>query len=394
MVRLPTSPLKKLLLLFVAWRLSLFILVGLAVLFLPYRPNFAYTRFSFFSTDAWIKNSILEPWANFDGANYLIIARDGYDHEARFFPAYPMSIRFGSFVTGISAHWSHADFVSFAIGMLISNAAFFGAVLVLYKLIRLDYSEKIALWSCVFLIIFPTSFFFVSVYSESLFLLFACSAFWLARKKQWWAAAACAALASANRVVGIFLLPALCVEYWQVEHLSWPIQKVKKNILWLFLAPAGLLGFMLFNVWRFGKWNAFIAQQADLGNSRTVTSFVDPLRVSLRYARILFGVTPQHYEWWTALFEVLAFVFGIAVLYYLWRQKMRLSYLLFALGCFFLPVISGTLSGLPRYVLVIFPFFIGLGMMRSEKMRYAGVFLGVVLSIIFLTLFSRGYYIG
>lgn len=403
MLRWPQSPIKKLLYIFALWRLSLFLIGIVATFSLPFRHSFEYTRFTLFSNDTWIQHPLVEPWANFDGVHYLLIAKNGYANEARFFPIYPLSIRYLEFLTGISPKWVHADFVFIMVGLFISHLAFVVALLLLYKLLRLDFSAKIAFWSCLFLIIFPTSFFFVSVYAESLFLLLVVGAFWSARKRWWPLAAVCAAVASATRVVGIFLLPALILEYFLAvtdkslsikQKLGSEFKKIKPNILWLALAPLGLVLFAAFNYLKWGKWNYFLLQQADLGNSRSVTGFIDPVRVAIRYMRILTGVSFQHYEWWTALIELLSFLAGLGLLYFLWRKKIRFSYAVYALGCFFLPVVSGTLTGLPRYILIIFPFFLVMGIIRLRWLRYALLFVFSFLSVVLTMLFARGYFVG
>jgi hypothetical protein len=397
------SPQKKLLNIFLFWRISLFAIVFLVSLFLPYRPNAGFTSFSYFSADTWIKNPVLQSWANFDGVHYLLIASRSYNNEARFFPVYPLSIRYTTFLIGVTPHSLHADFFFLIMGLVISNVVFGGAVLLFYHLLRKDFSEKISFWSCLFLIFFPTSFFFVSVYAESLLLLFSCLALLCGRHKKWLPAALFAALASGTRIVGVFLFPALIVEYFLMAGINFAdlqknffgqIKKIKKDILWLLLAPLGLILFAIFNVWKWEKWDTFVEEQAALGNDRSVGMLVDPVRVMVRYARLLSAVSIHQYEWWIALLELASFGVGVTLLYFAWRQKIRLSYLVFALGCFFLPVLSGTLSGLPRYMLTAFPIFIALGSIQSQKIRFFLLGIFSLLAAMLLVLFSRGYYVA
>ncbi len=395
---------KKLLRFFLMWRITLFVIGIAAASTLPYRPQSEFTTFVKFTEDTWVKNSVVfTPWANFDGVHYLLIARQGYDNEARFFPLYPLTIRFVNFFTGISPQWIHADFVLMIIGLVISNLVFAVALLLFYRLLRMDHSEKVAFWSSIFLMIFPTAFFFVSLYGESMFLLLSIGALFFARKKKWLAAALCAALASATRVVGIILLAVLVVEYFQQSEITFAgfrknifreLSKLHANILLLLLAPVGFVSFAFFNFTKWGRWNFFLEQQADLGNSRSVGSIVDPVRVLIRYLRILMTVSSHQYEWRTALTELLFFVLGLILFYFAWRKRIRPSYVVFSLGCFFFPVLSGTLSGLPRYILVIFPFFLLMGMVENKALRYAMIFLCSFFSAIFITLFVRGYYIA
>ncbi|HEY8461634.1 MAG TPA: hypothetical protein VIM99_14690, partial [Blastocatellia bacterium] len=65
-------------------------------------------------------------------------------------------------------------------------------------------------------------------------------AFLATRRGVWPLAGVCAGLASATHYTGAFLTPALLIFYWQSNR---PF-KLRPNILWLLLAPTGLLIFM------------------------------------------------------------------------------------------------------------------------------------------------------
>src|SRR5207245_1265467 len=81
--------------------------------------------------------------------------------------------------------------------------------IVLYALTTLEFSVPMARRTVLLLASFPASFFFLSPYSESLFLLASLLCFWSARRGQWGAAGAAGVVSSATRSVGILLLPAL-----------------------------------------------------------------------------------------------------------------------------------------------------------------------------------------
>ncbi len=79
---------KKLILLFISWRLSLLLIMVLAIKFIPLSQKDKYLGGGPF-------NFPLSPglfsWANFDGEHYLSIAQNGYKIlEQAFFPMYPM----------------------------------------------------------------------------------------------------------------------------------------------------------------------------------------------------------------------------------------------------------------------------------------------------------------
>ena len=141
-----------------------------------------------------------------DAIWFLRIASRGYaptDGSAAFFPLYPLVSKVLSFLTG-----GHPLLGA----TLVSNAALLGAMLVLYALVTLEYSEAHARTAVTYLAVFPTAFFLVAPYSESLFLLFAVSAFWFARRDRWALAALVALLAALTRSIGVVLAPALVIE--------------------------------------------------------------------------------------------------------------------------------------------------------------------------------------
>jgi len=76
------------------------------------------------------------------------------------------------------------------------------------------------------------------------------------------------------------------------------------------------------------------------------------------------------------------------------RKKMRTSYLVFGSLAFVLPTLSGTFSSLPRYVLVLFPAFIYLGMIKSKLIQFGLWVIFGLLLIISAALFYQGYWIA
>jgi hypothetical protein len=140
-----------------------------------------------------------------DALWYQRIASGGYradDPSAAFFPLFPMLAR-GLGWIGIPA---------FPATLLLAQVAFFGALVVMHALTRRELGEQNARRAVRYLAVFPTAFFFLSPFTESLFLLLALLTFWFARTGRWWWAAAPALLAGLTRSVGIVLCAALLAE--------------------------------------------------------------------------------------------------------------------------------------------------------------------------------------
>ena len=173
-----------------------------------------------------------------------------------------------------------ASFVSMiASGLLISNLSFAVSLIVLWKLVRMDFPTKISLMTVIILLIFPTTFFLGAVYSESTFLLLSLLSFYFARKKNWVLSGVFGAISSATRVFGVLLLPALLIEAWQQKQ---PLSKT----FWVFFIPIGLLGYMLYQWLTVGDPIAFYNLQKIIGPQHAEGITLIP-QIYYRYANIL-----------------------------------------------------------------------------------------------------------
>lgn len=193
----------------------------------------------FFYQDNYLNNlDIFSVWANWDGGHFIGIAENGYLEEKQFafFPLFPLLIRITTVITGNY----------FFSGLLLSNLFAFLAVLVFYKLLRLDFDRDSGLRGIYYLIIFPTAFFLGAVYTESLLLFLSVFSFFLIRQKKYFQSSITALLASAADPLGIILTPALIVEY--LSERKFRLSSLKTEIF-LFLLPIfGILSYMLFSL--------------------------------------------------------------------------------------------------------------------------------------------------
>src|SRR3954466_1020850 len=152
---------------------------------------------------------VLSPLARWDSTWYLGIAHSGYDGAGTaFFPLYPMLVR------GLAVVDSPAALL--VAGYVVSLAAFFGALVLMQRLVSLELgSERVARLSVLLLAVFPGALWFGAPYSESLFLLLSVAAFYFARTERWALAGVAAALASGTRSAGIVLVVPLLILWWQ-----------------------------------------------------------------------------------------------------------------------------------------------------------------------------------
>ncbi len=375
----------QIILFFLAWRVwtIVFALIGLIVLPLKSR------HFLGGGIENYLVNPLLWGWANFDGEHYLRIAQHGYQPLTHaFFPLYPLLARF------IGGFFGFGFLPLLFSGLAISNLAFLVALFLFWRLVCLDHSKKIATISLISLLTFPTSFYFGALYTESLFFLLTVAAFYCLRKDRWIFAGLLGGLSTATRLVGIFLLPAMIVELWQHRKQEGGLNT--KQIMSPLLVPLGLIFYRLFLKSTTGDPFMFYNLQQLSGEQRAQELILLP-QVFWRYIKMLVTVTRSDPIYLTILLEVAIGLLGLFSLVWGYTKKVRPSYLLFLFLGYILPTLTGSFSSLPRYVLVLFPLFLILGLFLASRGRVFKV-LSLAISVILLaietTLFIRGYWVA
>ena len=262
----------------------------------------------------------------------------------------------------------------------------------MYRLIKLDFKEKIARKSLFYLLIFPTSFYLGSVYTESLFLALSIGSLYASRKKHWLLAGVLGAFASATRLVGIFLLPALVIEYYQQRGKF--NKKDLSNYLLLLVTSVGLLSYMLFLQKTVRDPLYFMHVQSLVGAERTGGRIILLYQVFWRYIKMIFTTRADilYLNVWSELIISILFLF-LAILTFV---KLRLSYFVYFILSYLTPTLTGTFSSLPRYVLVIFPGFIVLSLIGERRKWFRVIYssISILLLVIDILLFTRGFFVA
>src|SRR3989344_2944237 len=144
---------------FVIWRVLLQVFALLSPRFLSFQPSYPYYDALLVPLGPWW----LVRWAGFDGVHYLTIAMKGYLGTGliqAFFPMYPFAMYFFNLFRN-----------PLMSGLVVSHLSFIAALFLLYKLFRLDERRNVSVLAVLCMLIYPVSFFFASLYTESLFLL-------------------------------------------------------------------------------------------------------------------------------------------------------------------------------------------------------------------------------
>jgi len=379
---------RKISLIFLIWRIFLFLPFLLSEHFLKFRKGFEYvSSLSYINSQNPVNHFLWNPWANFDAIHYLYISTYGYTlYNAAFFPLFPLIIKIFTFPLGVT---KILDPGQFFIALTLVSIFFFLSLIYLYKLVRFDYEKNIGIQTILLILIFPTSFFFAAIYTESLFFLLLILSFYFARKKNWILSGIFSALLTSSKFVGIAIFPALIYEFWRSEKTIF-----KKSFISVLLGPLGLVSYAWFNFLMWKNPLHFVQVQEWFANSRSTHAIVLLPQTIFRYFKILSTIPVYQYEWWIALLELSAFVFVCIMLFIAWRKKVRTSYLVFSIIALLIPISTGTLTGFPRYILPIFPIFIAFALVKRRLFKVIYLIVGVVLLFLLFALFSRGYFVS
>lgn len=327
---------------FLFWRLGLLLLTFIGSQIFPLVANGGLGAIG--------ANQNFDFWASqaqWDGGHFYNIAKFGYfgPNEYAFFPLFPILIKLTSFLLFGNILLA---------GFLITNIAFLIFLYVFYNLVKTKYGQKIAQNSLVTLITFPTTYFAVAYYSESLFLLFITLTLFLSAKKKFWQAAIFVSLASLTRTLGIFLIIPQIISY--LQDIKFNIRNINTKALSI---PVALIGFGAYSTYLWQKFKDplyFLTVQLTWHRSLT-----NPL--STVYSYLSQNITQKSFNDYLDIFLTITFLLILAV----GIKKIPFSWWLFALLAILIPASTGTLTSMPRYLLAALPVFILLGIYLRES---------------------------
>jgi hypothetical protein len=115
----------------------------------------------------------------------------------------------------------------------------------LFQITEYELDSLAARRSIIYLAIFPTSFFLVAAYTESLFLALAIGAIGASRKGKFWIAGLIALVAALTRLNGWVLVVPLTFEYWRQKKSDYSQYGIESMAVVL-----PILGLVTFVLWR------------------------------------------------------------------------------------------------------------------------------------------------
>ncbi len=351
-----------------------------------------------------------DAFARWDSGWYYQIARFGYHYTPggrdtiAFMPVYPLLMRY------VGRLFGRAPSDIFLGGIAISWVAFILALVGLHRLAALDLKPRRAGRAVILAAVFPFAFFFGAVYTEATFLAAVVWTFYFFRTRQWLIGGLCGAVATATRVNGILMGPALAWIVWREVWHSAPVvtangggehrttastavrgQSTRNrllSVLGLAMVAAGIGAYSVFIYRLTGnpvEWVETIERWGYYpGGSPWLSLF-----------RLVQALATHPFEYLTtnhaALYDTLngltglVFVLSIPLVWY----RFGASYGLFMACSLWLPLSSGQYEGLGRYCSVLFPFFLLLAQVPSRAF-----FAGTVLLFAMFYTFCQGLFVN
>ncbi len=315
-----------------------------------------------FSTNFLRVHTLLDSWFRWDSGQYTHIATVGYDKHwtFAFFPLFPLLEKGVSFLT-------HDPFIA---GLLISNIAGLGMLIVLYRLVEKDFDAEYAYRTALYLSVFPTAFFFAAAYNETLFLFLTLLSFYYMRQANWWLAGLFGFLATLTRLAGLILLLPFCYEYIRQQRFN--LRTIRFDSLTGALIPAGLGIYSLYCYFQFQDALAFLHAQSTWHRQLQAPwqAFFDALSL-IRQNKILSFVSIHN------VLDLSACLFILILLVLCFVGPWKFSrdhwvYSIYAVGIYLLfQVFPGTgtvpLASYSRFMLEVFPAFIVLAAIGKKR---------------------------
>lgn len=360
---------------------------------------------------------LLSPARRWDSGWFLSIAQGGYDvpePRTAFFPLYPLLIRLvGEPIDALGLAGAHSFELA---GVLVSLVALMVGLYLLHRLTDLELGPKAADNAVALMAVFPMSFYFSAIYSESLFLMLTVGCVYCARSGCWWRAAVLGGLAAATRSQGVLLLLPLAIMLLygpraDRDPVSAPRESLRaryrpntREAVALLLVPLGLVAYLGYvrATTRYGALAPFKSQEGWMREFRgPIVGAWGGVKSGASAARELLTGAPLNepvsgvrsgLQNLTALAFAAVGVAGAL-------RRLPIAYGAYALGGLVLaisyPLDAEPLKSLPRFVVVLFPAFMwaGLAMTRwgHRNLVLAASAAGLAC---FSAAFASGYWIA
>lgn len=327
---------------------------------------------------------LLDPFMNdqvaWDSEYYLSIATGGYDDPRSphltlqgevitspdgiidsagsvssnyaFFPLYPLLMRILAYPLRVFGLNPIA--AATLAGVLISATGTLFGMLALFELTRDILGEEGALRAGFYMIVFPTGFFLIQVYTEGLFIGLAFGCLAMLKQHRWFPAALLAVAATMTRAVGVALVIPMLITWirageWTDLDLEWrQIYHERFRFRPLVRVLLSCSPVITFLIWRFSYLGLNFRYIEDKIYGRGVLQLGKAFSLwSEAFRTMLAGANPQHSSYY--LTEFLGLTIGIIACIAMLKTHPEIGW--FSIAVLLISWGSGPAQGIHRYVL-------------------------------------------
>lgn len=302
--------------------------------------------------------ALLDFFAMWDGNWYMHVARSGYPHvisnpatyenstaRAAFFPLYPRIIHYLDVILPGGPVWVAALF-NLILGAVV--------IYLIGRMAKMLFDDKTAEKTMIIVALFPGSFVFGWIYSETTFFMLTALSLIALHKKHWVTAGILASLAGLARPNALALMVACVVA---------SIVAIKRDREWRSLwapalSPLGYVGFMLFLWHHTGEKLSWFRVQREAWNEGTSFGVTAISRL------VSFVTNPFSSP--SDLLTAASLVLMGLMLWTAHRHRLPLPMITYSLGILVLMLMPATVTARPRFLFTAFPLLISAGAMLRD----------------------------
>jgi hypothetical protein len=336
----------------------------------------------------------INPWFQWDTLSYMEISIIGYratSSNVAYMPLYPLTMR-------VLAPLTFGDHLFAA--LLVSTVCFILALCLFYEILAEMYAPELAWRGVMALAFFPTSFFFLAGYTESLFLALVLGCWYLARHRRWHWAGILGGLATLTRLQGVILAPVLlwllfvsqleapARQPWAQIRQVWAL-KPRPRLAWL-AALMPLLAFAAYQLWL--QVSGFGTVTTAL-NTYWKIQTVWPWEGVALFIQRLFTMRFIYMDWIDLVIFII--VLGASLLGLRLLDPAFSLYIWLTIAILFM---RGTpphlLASFSRYFLALFPVFILFALLRGKFIRGLALAVSFSLQLLLAWVFLLGSWVA
>jgi hypothetical protein len=309
-----------------------------------------------------------------DAYHYKGIAENGYSYKPgelnniAFFPLYPMVIRAFTYIG-----------VPFVAAALLINIVSLASVLYIFeRLIKKFYPKIDHRMALAFGALFPLAIFFAAPYTESLFLALTLGAVYAFKLRRFGLGTILAVLCGLCRLNGILVLIVAAFEvYKNKDPILAKIKTLAVISIPVVLAP---FSYLLYLRIKFGSFGIYGATQLSWGRKFLT------INTSHFAVHTPSGVT-------NLIFDLSIIALGLGLVWLVYKRVDH-GLALYSLVGILVPLSSGTTMSIGRYLLPIFPLWLGFASIKNRNLKYIFLVWSTMSMALVASIYSTGQWAG